>query len=58
MVLCILIEYEWFLNIWHVDGTLTGSIILGLSGTGSNGNEEVLHDLQSSRTGTWPLYIV
>ena len=41
------IEYEYFLNrsIGSVVGTLTGTFnTLGLSGTGSNGNEGVLHN--------------
>ena len=39
------IEYESFLNrsILSVEGILTDPTILGLSGPGSNGKEEVLH---------------
>ena len=34
--------------------TLRGTTTQGLSGTGSNGNDEVLHIPQSSRTGASP----
>ena len=34
-----------------MDGTLTCTTTLGLSGSGSNGNEGVLHTPQISRTG-------
>ena len=37
-----------------IDRTLTGTITLGLSGPGSNGNEKVLYTLQISRTGDSP----
>ena len=39
---------------WPIDGNITGTIILGQSGPGSNANEEVLNILQSSRTGASP----
>ena len=47
-------KYNWWLNsfIWPTDGTSIGTTALGQSGPGSNGNEEVQHILQSSRTGT------
>ena len=42
----------WLNNfIRPIVGTLTGTTTLGQSETGSNGNEEVLHISQSSRTG-------
>ena len=43
-------KYTKWLNssIWPIDGTLTGTIILGQSGIGSN--EGILHIPQSSRT--------
>ena len=37
-----------------IDGTLTGTNTLGLSGPGSNWNEEVLHIPQSFMTGASP----
>ena len=45
-----LIEYESFLNrsIRPIDGTLTGTNILGQSGPRSNGNEGVLNTPQIS----------
>ena len=43
---------KWFnSSILSIDGTLTGTTSLGESGHASNGNEEVLHIPQSSRTG-------
>ena len=30
-------------SIWFIDGTLTGTLISGQSGTGSSGNKEGLH---------------
>ena len=42
-------------SIWHIDGTLTGTTILGHREHGSNGNEGVLYILQSSKTRTSPL---
>ena len=44
-----------FSSIWPINRTLSGATILGQSGSGSNGNEEVLHISQhSSITGTSP----
>ena len=40
-----------FKQIWLIDGTLTGTITLGQSGHGNNGNEGVL---QISKTGASP----
>ena len=37
-----------------IDGILTGTITLGQSGPGSNGNEGTLYFLQSSGTGASP----
>ena len=37
-------------SIWPIDRTLSSDITPGLNGPGSNGNEGVLHILQSSRT--------
>ena len=37
---------------WAIDGTIEGITTSGQSEPGSNGNEEVLHIPQSSRTGT------
>ena len=37
-----------FSSIWPIDRTLSGAIIPGQSGPGSNGNEGVLHIIQSS----------
>ena len=46
---------KWFnSSIWPIDGTLTGVTTQSLSGPGSNGNEEVLHIPQSSRTEDSP----
>ena len=39
-----------FSSIWPKDGTLSGAPTPGQSGPGSDGNEEVLHFLESSRT--------
>ena len=49
-------KYSKWLNnsIWPIDRTLTGTTTLGQSGLGSNGNEEVLHISQSSKTGASP----
>ena len=41
--------------IWPVDGILTGTTTPGQSGTGSNGNEDVLYIPASSRTGVYLL---
>ena len=41
-------------SIWPIDKTLSGATTLGYSGPGSNGNEEVLHIPQSSKTGASP----
>ena len=41
-------------SIWPIDRTQTGSTTSGQSGPRSNGNEEVLHIFQHSRTGVWP----
>ena len=41
-------------SIWPIDGILTDITTPGQSGPGSNGNEELLHSLQSSRTGVSP----
>ena len=48
MASSILIEYILFLNrsIWPIDGTLICTTTQAQSGSGSNGNEEVLHTLQ------------
>ena len=44
-----------FSSIWPIDRTLSGATILGQSGSGSDGNEGVLHIPQSfSITGTSP----
>ena len=46
---------EWLnSSIWFIYETQTGTIIQGQSGLGSNGNEEVLHIPQSSRTRASP----
>ena len=47
------IEYELFLNksIQPIDGTLTDTSTPDQNGPGNNGNEEVLHITQVSRTG-------
>ena len=37
-----------------MDGTLTGTTTLGQSGSGTNGNEEIFHSLQISRTEASP----
>ena len=37
-------------SIWSIDETLTGITTSGQSGPGSNGNDEVLHIPQNSRT--------
>ena len=37
-------------SIWPIDRTLSGTATSGHSGPGSNGNEEVLHITQNSRT--------
>ena len=43
-------------SIWPIDRTLSGATTPGQSGPGSNGNEEVLRILQSSRIiGASPL---
>ena len=36
-------------SIWSIDGTLTGTITLGQNGPKSNGNNEVLHSLQTPK---------
>ena len=41
-----------------MDGTLTGATTQGSSGTGSNGNEEVLYILQISMNKTSPSYFL
>ena len=48
------IEYEVFFkrSIWAIDRILTGTITSGVSGPGSNGNEEVLHNPWSSKNWT------
>ena len=38
-------------SIWPINRTLSVATTIGQSGSGSNGNEEVLHIPQSSRTG-------
>ena len=44
-----------FSSIRPIDRTLSGATILGQSGPGSNGNEEIIHIPQSSsNTGTSP----
>ena len=41
---------KWlYTSIWTIDGTQTGTTTLGQSGSGSNGNEGVIHILQSSK---------
>ena len=49
-------KYSKLLNssIWPIDGTLTGTNTPSLSVPGNNGNEEVLHILQSSRNEDLP----
>ena len=49
-------KYSKWLNIsiWPINGALTGTTTLDLSGPGSNDNVEVLHIPQSSRTGGAP----
>ena len=42
-------------SIWPIDMTLSKATTPGQSGPGSNGNERVLHILQSSKTGVSPL---
>ena len=37
-----------FISIWPIDRTLSGAIIPGHSGPGSDGNEGVIHISQSS----------
>ena len=43
------------ISIWHIDGSLTGTIYSGQSGLGSNVNEGVLYIFQSPGTGASPL---
>ena len=43
-----------FSSIWPIDRTLSGATNPGRCQPGSNGNEEVLYILQSSRTGASP----
>ena len=50
-----LIEYR---SMWPIDGILTGTISLYRSRSGSNGNKEVLHTSQISKTGISPPDIV
>ena len=43
---------KWLnISIWPIDQTLTNSTALHQNGPGSNGNEGILHILQSSRIG-------
>ena len=42
---------KWIhISSWPTDGTLTGTTSVGQSGSGRNGNEELLHVRKSSRT--------
>ena len=43
-----------FSIVWPIDGILTATTTPSKSGLGSNGNERVLHILESSRTGASP----
>ena len=58
--LYIYIKYVWFTNessvssIFKRDDVLIGSTILGQGGSGRNGNDEVFHYLQSSRSVALP----
>ena len=58
MLSSIPIKYKEFLyrSIWLISCTLTCSTTLGQSGPGSNGNEEVHHIPQISRT-TWFCFV-
>ena len=42
-------------SIWPIDETLTGTTTTSQSGHGNNGNEGILHILQSSRIWASPL---
>ena len=54
MSLSIFIEYEQFANryIWPIYDNLTGTTTPGQSGSGSNGNESIIHTLHISTSGT------
>ena len=39
-------------SIWAINETLTVNTILGHSGPGSNGQKELLHNAQNSRSGS------
>ena len=41
---------------WKIGKTLSGATSSGLSGHGRNGNEEILHIPQTSKTGALPSY--
>ena len=41
-------------SIWPIDRTLSAATTTDQSGPGSNGNEQVLHILQSSKTAALP----
>ena len=46
---------KWLnISVWHIDGTLTGSTILGQSGSGGNGNDGVLDITPNSRIEASP----
>ena len=49
-------KYSKWLNssIWPTDRIQTGTTTLSQSGSGSNGNEGILHIYQSSKTGALP----
>ena len=51
MISSILIKYEYSLSrpIWPLDGILTGTTTSVQSVPGNNGNDKVLHTLQSSK---------
>ena len=53
-------KYSKWLNssIWPIDGALTGTSTAGQSELGSNGNEDVFHIPQTSKTGASPSGVI
>ena len=41
---------DFEISVWPIDGDLINAVTLGQSGSGSDGNKEVLYTHQSSRT--------